>query len=62
MGHKVHPVGMRLGIVKNWDSRWLAERKDYSDQLAEDIRIRNYIQDRLRHAAVSKVVIERPAW
>jgi len=61
MGHKVHPVGMRLGIVKNWDSRWLAERKDYSDQLAEDIRIRNYIQDRLRHAAVSKVVIERPA-
>jgi len=61
MGHKVHPVGMRLGIVKNWDSRWLAERKDYSDQLAEDIRIRNYIEDRLRHAAVSKVVIERPA-
>jgi small subunit ribosomal protein S3 len=61
MGHKVHPVGMRLGIVKNWDSRWLAERKEYSDQLAEDIQIRNYIQNRLRHAAVSKVVIERPA-
>ncbi|MFP4560259.1 MAG: 30S ribosomal protein S3 [Thiohalorhabdus sp.] len=61
MGQKVHPIGMRLGIVKNWDSRWLAERKEYSDQLAEDIRIRNFIEDRLRHAAVSKVVIERPA-
>ena len=61
MGQKVHPVGMRLGVIKNWDSRWLAERRDYSDQLAEDIRIRNFIQKRLRHAAVSKVVIERPA-
>ncbi|HKJ87299.1 MAG TPA: 30S ribosomal protein S3 [Gammaproteobacteria bacterium] len=61
MGQKVHPVGMRLGIVKNWDSRWLAERKEYSDQLAEDIRIRSFIENRLRHAAVSKVVIERPA-
>lgn len=61
MGHKVHPTGMRLGIVKDWDSRWLAERSDYAAQLAEDIRIRNYIEKRLKHAAVSKVVIERPA-
>jgi small subunit ribosomal protein S3 len=60
MGQKVHPVGFRLGVVKDWDSRWLAER-NYADQLAEDIRIRNYIHDRLKHAAVSKVVIERPA-
>lgn len=60
MGQKVHPVGFRLGVVKDWDSRWLAER-NYADQLAEDIRIRNYIHKRLKHAAVSKVVIERPA-
>jgi small subunit ribosomal protein S3 len=61
MGQKVHPVGMRLGIVKDWESRWLAERGEYAGQLAEDIRIRNYIEKRLKHAAVSKVVIERPA-
>ena len=61
MGQKVHPVGMRLGIVKDWDSRWLAERGEYAGQLAEDIRIRNFIEKRLKHAAVSKVVIERPA-
>jgi small subunit ribosomal protein S3 len=61
MGHKVHPTGMRLGIVKDWDSRWLAERGEYAGQLAEDIRIRNFIEKRLKHAAVSKVVIERPA-
>ncbi|MEF8793497.1 30S ribosomal protein S3 [Thiohalorhabdus sp.] len=61
MGHKVHPTGMRLGIVKDWDSRWLAERSDYAGQLAEDIRIRNYIEKRLKHAAISRVVIERPA-
>jgi len=61
MGQKVHPVGMRLGIVKDWESRWLAERGEYAGQLAEDIRIRNFIEKRLKHAAVSKVVIERPA-
>ncbi|HKJ70481.1 MAG TPA: 30S ribosomal protein S3 [Gammaproteobacteria bacterium] len=61
MGQKVHPVGMRLGIVRDWESRWLAERGEYAGQLAEDIRIRNYIEKRLKHAAVSKVVIERPA-
>lgn len=61
MGNKVHPVGMRLGVVKDWSSRWLAEGNDYAQQLAEDIRIRNYIHEKLRHAAVSHVVIERPA-
>lgn len=61
MGQKVHPIGMRLGIVKDWDSRWLAERGKYAGHLAEDIRIREYIEKRLKHAAVSKVVIERPA-
>ena len=61
MGNKVHPVGMRLGVVKDWSSRWLAEGNEYAQQLAEDIRIRNYIHEKLRHAAVSHVVIERPA-
>ncbi len=60
MGHKVHPTGLRLGVIKSWDSRWLAER-NYARQLLEDIRIRDFIHKRLRHAAVSKVVVERPA-
>jgi len=60
MGHKVNPVGFRLGINRTWDSRWFAEGK-YGDLLHEDIRLRNYLFDRLSQAGVSRVVIERPA-
>lgn len=60
MGHKVNPVGLRLGINRTWDSRWYAG-KDYAGLLHEDFRIREYLQDRLRQAGLSKVVIERPA-
>ena len=60
MGHKVNPVGFRLGINRTWDSRWFAEAK-YGDLLHEDIRLRNFLFKRLSQAGVSRVVIERPA-
>lgn len=60
MGQKVHPIGFRLGIIKNWNSKWFAE-KDYATLLHEDLRIRNYIHTKLSHAAVSRVEIERVA-
>ena len=60
MGQKVHPTGFRLGVIKDWDSRWYAE-KDYAKLLHEDIRIRDYIKGRLFNAGVSKIIIERTA-
>jgi len=60
LGQKVNPVGLRLGIVKTWDSRWYAER-GYSKFLQEDILIRRYIKKKLYHAGISKVEIERTA-
>ena len=58
MGQKTNPVGLRLGIVKTWDSRWFASR-GYADLLKEDIFIRKYITSRLQRAGISKVVIDR---
>ena len=58
MGQKVHPYGFRLGIIKNWRSRWYSE-KEYAANLQEDLRIRTYVKDRLIHAGVSAVEIER---
>jgi len=58
LGQKTNPVGLRLGIVKTWDSRWFAS-KGYSDLLKEDIFIRKYITSRLQRAGISKVVIDR---
>lgn len=60
MGQKVHPKGFRLGIIKDWDSRWYAE-KDYSKLLHEDIRVRNFIKEKLFAAGVSEIIIERTA-
>ncbi|TMC18081.1 MAG: 30S ribosomal protein S3, partial [Chloroflexi bacterium] len=60
MGHKVHPIGFRLGVVKGWQSRWYAER-DYKDLLAEDYVIRQTINKQLSNAAVSRIEIERAA-
>jgi len=60
MGQKVNPVGLRVGIIKDWESKWYAE-KDYADFLHEDIKIREYISARLKDSAVSKVEIERAA-
>lgn len=60
MGHKVHPIGFRLGVIKGWQSRWFAE-KTYKDLLAEDLRLRKTIRKELALAGVSKIEIERPA-
>ncbi len=60
MGQKVNPIGLRLGIVKTWDSRWYAE-KTYAKFLQEDIRLRRFIKKRLYHAGISKIEIERTA-
>ncbi len=60
MGQKVHPTGFRLGTTKKWQSNWYA-KKNYADLLHEDIMIRRFIKDRLYHAGVSKVEIERAA-
>ena len=61
MGHKSNPIGLRLQINRTWDSRWYAEGKSYGKLLSEDLKIRKFIMETLPQAAVSKVVIERPA-
>ncbi|HET7903207.1 MAG TPA: 30S ribosomal protein S3 [Candidatus Eisenbacteria bacterium] len=58
MGQKTHPIGMRLGIINTWDSRWFA-RKDYAKLLEEDLFIRKYLKKRLSQAGISKIVIQR---
>jgi small subunit ribosomal protein S3 len=60
MGQKSHPVGLRLGINRTWDSRWFGGRA-YADLLHQDINLRKYLFDKLKAAAISKIVIERPA-
>ncbi|MCH7630981.1 MAG: 30S ribosomal protein S3 [Proteobacteria bacterium] len=61
MGQKVNPIGFRLGINRTWDSRWYAEGDDYGTLLHEDFKIRNFLMKELKQAAISKVIIERPA-
>ena len=60
MGQKVNPTGLRLGINRTWDSRWYAGKKDYGKLLQEDIKIRKHLNERLKQAGVSRIVIERP--
>ena len=60
MGNKINPHGLRVGIIRDWDSKWFAE-KDYADLLHEDIMIRDYIEERLADSSVSNVEIERAA-
>jgi len=60
VGQKINPTGLRVGIIRDWESRWYAE-KDYADLLHEDIKIREYLEDRLKTASVSSVEIERAA-
>ena len=61
MGQKVHPIGIRLGISKDWNAKWFAGKRDFARQLNEDLRLREFIMKRLSDAAVSRVHIERPA-
>ncbi len=58
MGQKVNPIGLRLGIVKTWESRWYAG-KNYADYILEDYKIRKFVKNKLKHAGISKIEIER---
>lgn len=61
MGQKVHPVGIRLGICKDWSSKWYADSKGYADYLYTDLKVRDFLRKKLAHASVSRIQIERPA-
>ena len=61
MGQKVHPIGIRLGIATDWNSKWYAETKDYANLLNSDLSVRDYLKKKLAHASVSRIQIERPA-
>jgi small subunit ribosomal protein S3 len=61
MGQKVHPNGIRLGIVKPWNSTWYANSGDYADNLQSDFQVRKFLTKELQNASVSRIVIERPA-
>ncbi len=59
MGQKVNPHGLRVGIIKDWDSRWYADGENFSDNLVEDYKIREFLKKKLYHAGISKIEIER---
>ncbi len=61
MGQKVHPTGIRLGIVKDWTSKWYADSKEFPDYVHMDYRVREFIKKKLKDASVSRISIERPA-
>jgi len=61
VGQKVNPVGLRLGVIRTWDSRWYAKGKNYHFNLHEDLRLRKYLKDKLKHAGVAKIEMERAA-
>ena len=61
MGQKVHPTGIRLGIIKDWTSKWYADTRQYADFLHTDLKVREYLRNKLANASVSRIQIERPA-
>ena len=61
MGQKIHPTGFRLSVSRNWSSRWYASNRNFAAMLAEDIDVREFLKVRLKNAAVSRILIERPA-
>ncbi len=61
MGQKVHPTGIRLGIIEDWRSKWYADSRDYPDMLNTDLQVRTYLKKRLYQASVSRIQIDRPA-
>ena len=61
MGQKIHPIGYRLPVTRAWASRWYANSRNFSQMLAEDLKVREYLKERLKNAAVSRIQIERPA-
>ena len=61
MGQKVNPIGLRVGVIRTWESRWFAQGKLYAAQLHEDLKLRNHLKKKLKHAGVSKIEMERAA-
>ncbi len=61
MGQKIHPIGLRIGIVRDWESKWFADKRQYKDLLMEDVKVRDYIRTRLSSASIARVEIERAA-
>ena len=61
MGQKIHPTGFRLAVTRAWQSRWFANRRNFAGMLAEDLKVREYLKAKLKSAAVSRILIERPA-
>ncbi len=61
MGQKVNPVGLRLGVIRTWDSRWYAKGPQYIDNLHEDFKLRKYLNAKLKHAGVARIEMERAA-
>ncbi len=61
MGQKVSPHGLRVGVIKDWDSKWYANKKDFSDLLVEDFEIRKYIKNNHKRAGIARIYIDRAA-
>ena len=61
MGHKVNPIGIRLGISKDWNSKWYANKREFATNLVADLKVRELLKQRLAQAGVSRIQIERPA-
>ena len=61
MGQKVNPISLRVGVIRTWESRWFAQGKLYADQLHEDLKLRNHLKKKLKHAGVAKIEMERAA-
>jgi small subunit ribosomal protein S3 len=61
MGQKIHPAGFRLAVTRDWSSRWYANSKNFAGMLNEDLRVREYLKKKLKHASVGRILIERPA-
>lgn len=61
MGQKINPIGFRLGVIRDWESKWYANDKDFGDLLIEDVQIRDYLTEKLKDSAVSRIEIERAA-
>jgi small subunit ribosomal protein S3 len=61
MGQKIHPIGFRLSVNRNWTSKWYANSKTFATTLSEDLKVREFLKKKLKHASLSKILIERPA-
>jgi small subunit ribosomal protein S3 len=61
VGQKIHPHGLRLGVIKDWDAKWYADKDEYADYLHEDLEIREHVKDKMYSAGIARLVIERAA-